>query len=98
MGYRIQYGEKVTKEFISESKHIQKIKTRLVCILIICFATIFAFSKYKESLINFFLPGNKDVTRTAIAAFADDLRQGESVKDAAVAFCREIIDNANIQD
>ena len=96
MGYRIHYGENVIKEYIPESKNRSNIK--LLWVLIVCCAFIFAFSRNKDTIINYLLPGNKEVTRAAISTFADDLRHGESLSDAAVAFCREIIENANIQD
>lgn len=98
MGYRIHYGENVKMEFIPETKPKSEILTKLIWTLIFCCSIAFAISKNKDAIINYLLPGNKEVTRTAITAFAEDLRQGQPLGDAAVAFCREIIDNANIQD
>ncbi len=98
MGYQICYGQKVTKKCFSEPKKFNKSKTTLIWICILCLTLAFSLSKNKDAIINFLLPGDKDVTQSAITAFAEDLRQGESIRDAAVDFCREIIENAGIKN
>lgn len=98
MGYRIQYGETVKKEVLTETTRNRKPLIGVIAGLIICCVFTFIISKNADKLADFILPGNREVTKNAISAFTEDLREGESVSNAFAAFCKEIIENANIPD
>lgn len=46
-----------------------------------------------EKLRELLLPGDPEVTAQAAATLVSGLRAGESLTDAAVTFCREILDH-----
>lgn len=98
MGYRILYGETVKKEVLTETTKNRKPLIGVIAGVIMCCVFTFIISKNADKLVDFILPGNKEVTKNAISTFAEGLREGESVSNAFVAFCQEIIDNANIPD
>ena len=98
MGYRIQYGETATKEFLTEASAKGKTAIRAISVLIVCCILLFVLFGKFDKVIDAVVPGDKDVTKAAFSGFVDDLRQGDSVTQAFAAFCREIVDNANIPD
>ncbi|MBR7123206.1 MAG: hypothetical protein IKC95_07120 [Oscillospiraceae bacterium] len=94
MAYRIRYGQALIKKHIIFENQIQfskKLIPPLICFLVLCGGIVIAKSKAVQ---DFFLPGNPDVTRSAISGFVTDLKDGEPMKEAITTFCREIIDNA----
>jgi len=96
MGYRIKYE----KDMVKMPVHTQMNKRtkRILCIGIsICAAMMLlsatgSISKLKEWI----LPGNPQVTETALDNLVADLKEGEKLEDAITAFCQEILDHANI--
>ena len=98
MGYRIKYGETVTKEILSDCERKPTFITGFIWISIVCCVVSFIISRHKDEVVNFLLPGDKEVTKAAITTFTENLREGEGFADAAIAFCKEIVDNANIPD
>lgn len=95
MGYRIQYGETMTKEFINEAVCKKKVPV-ITWILIGSFMLAFILGYRIEGMREFLIPGNPDVTEAAVNAFVEDVREGEPIGEAITAFCLEIIENANI--
>ena len=94
MAYRIRYGQALIKKRIIFGNKIRFSKQYIIpfcCFLVLCGGIVIAKSKVVQ---DFFLPGNPDVTRTAISGFVTDLKDGETMKEAITTFCREIIDNA----
>lgn len=98
MGYRIRYGETIKKEFISESRWGFGFVIKWIAVMIICCVITFVLTYYKEAVIDFILPGDKVVTKAAFLTFAEDLRNGNSIKDTITAFCQEIVTNAKLPD
>jgi hypothetical protein len=47
-----------------------------------------------ELLKKIFIPGDPERAGEAVSGMVDNIRAGEAVKDAFVAFCLEIISNA----
>lgn len=96
MGYRIQYGQTMTKTPIADKKILRKPKKlRLLIPVCIIFLIALMWIK-KDTLRDFLIPGDEAVTEAAVADFVKDLRTGENFSDAITAFCQEIIENANI--
>ncbi len=98
MGYRIHYGETVIKETFAQPKPKENFPVKVILSLTLCCAVLFTLLRNVDSVINFLLPGNQQTTKAAISTFVQDLNEGEPIKDAVTAFCREIIENANIPD
>ena len=98
MGYKIQYsqtGESARVEIKKQKKNNQLRNMIIVCVLVIfCFA-LYMVNVNEIVLLDYFLPGDPEVTRAALKSFADNLKLGIGFYDAVTAFCREIIENAS---
>lgn len=51
-----------------------------------------------EQIKDFLLPGDPEITETALQEMAVDIREGEGFRDAFTAFCQKIIDGAEIYE
>lgn len=98
LGYTIQYGSsgKAESAWNSGRRKYKKRITAVVLLAVLCAGLL--LSGGAEKLKNLIIPGDPEVTKAAFAQFTEDIRQGERVGDAITAFCREIIDNAVIQE
>lgn len=83
VGYRIDYGGSVKK----------KPPTKKIALLFSAasIAALLIWPAGRRAVQKLLLPGDPEVTVTALQGLATDLGEGESVKEAVTAFCREII-------
>ena len=95
MAYQISYSGTVVKQSFQEKTVIPKFLGRMILTVCICLAAVIAMNN--EAVQEFMIPGNAAVTKEAFHAFVGELRNGEDFRDAATAFCREIIDAADIE-
>ena len=96
MGYTIQYGPAGKAEAAWHAKRRKKSGVILaVCVLAVAFVAIVLSGDF-EQIKNYLIPGDLEVTKAAFAQFTENIRQGDTVGDAITAFCREIIDGAEI--
>lgn len=96
MGYQIQYGQAMVKTYVPERNKFKVSRNNIIIViagLVLLLATIFGS---QEAVQNFLLPGNGEVTRTAVSKMVTDLKDGEPLAASFEAFCREIVDGANI--
>ena len=93
MGYKIEYGQ--TVKFVQQ-KTKDSNKNLKIAVLVLVLALASAFLLRNDSVRSFILPGDPSVTEEALNTFADQVRAGEPFKDAAVAFCQDIISNADV--
>ncbi len=98
MGYRIEYGQTITKVKLKEKVRNIRIEWLLKTIAAGCVLLFLAFLWGKENVRTFFIPGDPDVTGHAAKCFVEDVRNGESISDAFAAFCMEIIENAGLPE
>lgn len=96
MGYSIQYGADSHVETAWKRKAGRKYRRYLMVFAVFVTAAIFAFSGGKKGLEDMLIPGNPEVTKAAFSQLADDLREGNPLKEALVTFCREIIGDAAV--
>ena len=52
----------------------------------------------REVLMEILLPGDPEVTWNALETMATQLRSGEAIGDAVMAFCREIVAGAKLSN
>ena len=92
MGYRILYDNERMQINCDNSKHFGNriISVMLICLLLLGSLKLIGWDILKHYL----LPGDPDITETAFNSMIENIRTGESVKDAVTAFCVEIIENA----
>lgn len=98
MGYRITY------ESFGEERKMPANKRRNSAIAagILVAALITGAFAVKHTGLRwvqeYLLPGDPAVTAAALEGFAQDLKEGESIKDAIITFCREIMENGTTDD
>lgn len=97
MGYKIQYGQTMTKVFIQETKNKDIRMPAMKWIVLTC-ALFLAIYLGGSGYLDFLIPGNKEATTAAFTSMVEDVQDGKSVKDAFTAFCLEILDDAQKND
>ena len=85
MGYRIAYSTETSHKFPEKVRRKKPLLWAATGVLLVGLLA----GGWK-----LLLPGNPEVTHTALAHLAEDIREGESLGQAVTAFCQEIIDNA----
>ena len=98
MGYRIEYGQGIIKKRTVISHSAKKQIKKFVPILLSTVLIVTMLWGKGESVRSFLIPGNDAVTVAALREMVCGLRNGESLTDAVTAFCREIIENADIPE
>ncbi len=96
MGYQIHYGATMVKEHIYDRKQLRftrKNIKRLIIGIAVLMGIIFCC---QDKVQDFLLPGNSQVTRTAISGLVSDLKHGKSLSDSVEAFCVEIVSGAKL--
>lgn len=96
MGYRIEYGQTVKKETISEFSKFRNKKSVAYTAVIIVTTMMLLLCFRSEKIRSFLLPGDPAVTEQALNTFTEQIRAGEQFRDAATAFCHEIIAGADL--
>lgn len=98
MSYRIAYSpEKNSKYPLRKERKFGY--TWIVTIAAVALALLGIIGVHRENALkSLLLPGNPVVTEAALKTMVTDIRGGEPVADAFTAFCREIIENANLPD
>lgn len=94
MAYRIDYGSGSNqRKPLRKNIPAPVIKTALFVLALVAGAMamkVVGLSWVRDVL----LPGDPEITATALQNMTDNLRSGESLLDAVTTFCREIIANA----
>ena len=88
MAYKIRYSEIGiirTNKFTTKIKKKHLVKWCLVIILVGLLCV--------NPIRKVFIPGDAAITKSAFAAFTSDLEEGRSFSEAAVDFCRYIIES-----
>ena len=88
MAYQIRYED---SEMIRETKSVRKRVIKWV----VCFCAVLFISLVLRlrQVQDFLIPGDPAVTRVAFSSFTQELREGESFRDAAAVFCRQVIES-----
>ena len=95
MGYHISYN-KGDKRHFRNCKRSSAPKRWVVvgCVIFLLSAIMlgFQYAPFRNAL----LPGDGEVTAHAVGVLINDLRSGESVREAITAFCIEVIESAQV--
>ena len=91
VGYKIEYSPETAYCYPQRNVCKKQNIGRWICLLILVGAILWM---RVYGIPDFLIPGDPVVTRSATAAFMDDLSEGVSVNDAVTAFCRIILDGA----
>lgn len=95
MSYRLHYENDIIVDPIRESsRKVFGIKSVLIIILSLIAAI--SIWQHRTVIVDCLIPGNDAVTVAAFDGLIDNLEEGTDFKTSFLAFCREIIDNAQI--
>lgn len=93
MSYRVDYNPEMKNRYPAFVKIRRKLPVwpllLSVVIIVVCYTV------YHNRLLYLLIPGDAAVTTAAFSTMLDDIGTGESVRQAFLNFCKEIIVNAN---
>jgi hypothetical protein len=92
MSYKIQYEKFLKQELLGIKS--RKIPYPIVKWSVISIIAVTAAILCRLGMFDFLIPGNKEVTKDAFQTMVEGVQEGNSVKDAVVAFCEEILAGA----
>ena len=92
MSYYIEYNPEM-KEKYPKTRRVIELPIKKLLFIFAVLITSYAFMQCR--LYRYFIPGNPDVTMSAFSNMVENVGDGEPVKDAVFAFCKEIIKNGN---
>ncbi len=91
MAYSIAYSPETSKKFPTGVKS----RNKSWWFLAVGLATVLAIACYCTDVLgtvrDFLIPGDPEITQSAMRDFIADIRDGEAVGSAFTAFCKEII-------
>lgn len=98
MGYQISYGQDVVsktkkREFRMPRPGRGGFMRLGVPGLILLFVVVCFIPQVRLTLRDLLLPGDPEVTATALERLVETVSEGESIQTALTEFCREIIDH-----
>lgn len=88
MSYSIHYNPELNRKY-PEQKTQRRIPLKKILIPIAIFVS--AYILIQTGWVKFLLPGNPDVTASALTTLTERVGNGEPIKDAIYCFCEEII-------
>lgn len=98
MAYRIDYGAESRREFLGSQSGLSF--RVLTAALLVAFSLVVTktWPEGRERLQQALLPGEPSRTEQAFTAMAERISQGEPVGEAVTAFCREVLENAELPE
>ncbi len=91
MSYCVEYNPELKRKYPSVKKYRRKPSKKVFILLVTC---VSAYIFVHNGWIKFLLPGNPDVTISAFSALVEQVGEGDSIKQAVLTFCEEIITNS----
>ena len=92
MSYRVDYNPEMKNRYPSVIRIKKKLPIRQILLPVAAIATCCGI--LFSGLLRFLIPGDAAVTTVAFSGMVDDISTGESVRQAFLNFCKEIILNA----
>ena len=97
MGYEISYpsfGEE--KKYKGKRKWKPSAWFSIALVVALVFGALSIKGRMLPWVRQYLLPGDPEVTAVALDGLWEDLRAGDSLPEALAAFCREIVENAEL--
>lgn len=92
MGYCVEYNPEFKNRYPSVPRNRKRLP---IGILIWGAAAVTAvYILVSSGVLRHLIPGDPNVTTAAFSLLVEEIAEGESVRDAFFAFCREIVVNA----
>ena len=97
MGFSVQYGPDGSFEREWKRKLQKKRRKGFGIAAIIVLLSAVLFLQKRQNLDELLIPGNPEVTKAAYMQFSEDLREGDSFREAITTFCQEIFTGATLE-
>lgn len=94
MSYQIIYDSK--DMHIANKRKKRRHTGLMVCILSILMLGILRISGWGETLWQYMIPGDPEITAEAFQNLSDSLQNGHSLSDAVFVFCNTVIQGAKL--
>ena len=88
MSYQIRYTD---ASMVKQVKTHHKRRTKLAIAL--CVIMLLVSLLKVDSVQDFWIPGETDVTKMAFSSFTQELREGKKLSEAIAVFCRRVIES-----
>ena len=92
MSYYVEYNPELYTKYPKSSN--RKSKNKLIRNIVWILIIIGGFWFWKDVFVDILIPGDNEVTISAVLALIENVRSGEPVYESLVTFCDEIIVNA----
>lgn len=93
MSYKIQYSPETSSHYPQcGSKKSINLKRWLTVVMVV--AAVLWMRLY--GVPDFLIPGDPEVTKTAASVMVDEIKNGATVGNAITAFCKTILDGAEV--
>lgn len=89
MSYRVDYNPEMEKRYPTLPKFRKKLPVRPLLLTVVVVAVIYGI--FNSGVLRLLIPGDPAVTTAAFSGMVDDIGAGESVREAFLTFCKEII-------
>jgi hypothetical protein len=91
VGYRIEYGkDRSVTYFDKKEKRYRGIMTVCFFMLFCALTSVLRPAQWKQAK-DYLIPGDAEITAAAFSEMTYQLQNGESLEDAVVTFCRDVI-------
>ena len=91
MGYHITYNPDLNKKYPFNKKSRDKLLT-IAAALLLCFIAVYVLAQ--SDIMYYLIPGDPEITAEAFSVMIKRVSQGETVGNAVVSFCKEIISSS----
>ena len=93
MSYKIQYSPETANLYPKVSSRKQfRIKRWMTAVITVA-AMLWI---YLYGIPDFLIPGNPEITKSAVSTMVGEMKNGASLGDALTTFCKIVIDGAEI--
>ena len=92
MSYNIEYNPELHVRY--PAFRIKKRRISVTAVFAVLFCVITGWIIAKNELLRFLIPGDPEVTAEAFSTMVDRIENGVPVGEGLLAFCEEIITNA----
>jgi len=93
MSYRVDYNPEMNKRYPSVTKTRRKLPIRPILLTVGAVALVYGI--FSSGLLCLLIPGDPAVTAAAFSGMIENIGAGESIRQAFLLFCKEIIVNAH---
>lgn len=89
MSYKVQYHPELNRKYPASSASHKRNGRKIIFFSLL--AILVGVLLIQSDVFHYLLPGNPEVTAAAFASLVTEVGEGESVTEAIVKFCNDII-------